>query len=258
MQPLIADKFAENYLIPDKGILPESIDLPSFEHKYNEVMQLNTGQMLRFIVYALSNNLESYFETLMDPNMMGMMKGRLLVVLKSKSFPGLLSSGPISHLPSSKTLIESMFRLSVEAEDLATVQHLLENGVNPDRHRCHHSKLKPGLYPTPLQFALLSGNLAIAKLLIHYGATLNYPGTGWRSSSIALTLIGWHQKPESEIKDLEDSQSPANGENAETITSFIMSLVSKGASIDMEELNLKPSYWDRDYSNWLPQPSHGW
>lgn len=96
----------------------------------------------------------------------------------------------------------------------------------------------------------------MAGLLMDHDATLDSPGTGWRSSSIALAIIGWHLRRESQIRDLEDTELSAE-QNGRTITLFVKSLISRGAAINVEELEIPPSHHDH-FGHPLSQPWYKW
>jgi len=75
-----------------------------------------------------------------------------------------------------KALLEKLFRLAVEAEDVPIVKRLLHAGTNPNGSSC---KLKDCPEPlTPLQFACLNSNIELAKELIKAGSSIDKPGSG--------------------------------------------------------------------------------
>lgn len=149
----------------------------------------------------------------------------------------MLNSTPFSKKPTAKAFLERIFRLAIEAEDVETVQYLLENGLNPNGHSCNHPDCPPKSHVNPLQFALLSGNLPMAKLLVHHNAKLDEPHAGWRSSAIVLAVLGWSERLEPRVVDEEDA-SLQRREDVVTITAFVTSLITHGAKVNTDHLGI--------------------
>ncbi|KAF3018838.1 hypothetical protein E8E14_005866 [Neopestalotiopsis sp. 37M] len=225
----------------------------------NQLQQFDDGHRLRFITYVLSNNLEAYFETWLGRQLMRGMRRELLGVLKGLGFAQLLFSERLLRHPTSMALRESIFRLSIEAEDLQMVRYLLQNGMNPNDHRCHHAELSLDFPITPVQFALLSGNQDMAKLLVEHDAKLDDPGNGWKCSAVSLAILGWQLNRHSRIRDLQESD-PAY-EDISEITSFVRFLMDNGAKVTVEELGLDEYCASKaagTHSDWLPSVAGHW
>ena len=134
----------------------------------------------------------------------------LATFLTSNNFPGDTDSGKLrkwlrAHVtmpvlkvlvstkgPTAEALVENLFRFSIEDEDTSTVKFLLQAGVNPNGHKC---RLAPFNRPasdefTPLQLTLIRGNIELSLELTKAGSTTDEPNTGWKSSALALAIIG--------------------------------------------------------------------
>lgn len=186
-------------------------------------------QWWRFITYVLSNN---HLTNLDHED-----GHKLFRVLKQANIPRMLNSAPLSRNSTAKAFLERVFRLAIEAEDLETVQYLLEHDLNPNGHSCYHPDCPPKSHVNPLQFALLSGNLPMAELLVHHNAKLDEPHAGWRSSAIVLAILGWRERLEPRVVDKEDA-SLQRLEDVVTITAFVRSLISHGAKVNTDHLGI--------------------
>ena len=129
----------------------------------------------------------------------------LMAFLISNSFPGESNSQNIYQwlkhnppfvlkilssieTPTTKALVENLFRSAVEAEDVPVVKHLIKVGVSPNGHMCRHSSLPD--YVTPLQYALSRGNTKLVQELIKAGSSIDEVGAGWKSNALVLAIIG--------------------------------------------------------------------
>ena len=107
--------------------------------------------------------------------------------------------GPTSH-----ALLESLFGLAVEAEDLDLAKRLISVGADPKTSRC---RIKGSLMLlTPLEYACFMANVPLASELIRAGAVVDHIDVMqevqeesdyeyahlWRCNVIVLTLLG-HQ-----------------------------------------------------------------
>lgn len=237
----------------NKAHLLEFSGLPSFESDNNELQRTNPLHQLRFLIYSLVNNydINTDFESRET-------KRKLMEIFNELHIPKLLGSVQLSGLLTTEVLKERIFRLSVEAENLPVLAFFLKNGISPDQHLCHYSNPCSRLHLKPLQFALLSRNLEMAKLLIDHGATLDHPGSNWKSSSIVLAVIGWHLWRWPRIWEFEDDTSPADEEDRNTITKFVKYLVRRGAAVNMAELDIDPNDPWQIFTemNLFPVPAH--
>ncbi|KAL5320062.1 hypothetical protein ACEPPN_013122 [Leptodophora sp. 'Broadleaf-Isolate-01'] len=156
--------------------------------------------------------------------------------------------------PTAKALVENLFRLAVEAEDLLTVKHLLKAGVNPNGPACRDKRIPDIL--TPLQFACIAGNSGLAQELIKAGASIDQPGSGWKSSTLVLAIIGEHflYDPSRtgyivEHADSDDENGPQYDD--ENLLSLANSLIEAGASVNLEDLDLyREASSFRDGNDW--------
>ncbi|KAH6999192.1 hypothetical protein BKA56DRAFT_650322 [Ilyonectria sp. MPI-CAGE-AT-0026] len=186
-------------------------------------------QWWRFITCVLSNN---HLTNLDHED-----GHKLFRALKQANIPRMLNSAPFSRKPTAKAFLERVFRLAIEAEDLETVQYLLETDLNPNGHSCYHPDCPPNSHVNPLQFVLLSGNLPMAELLVHHNAKLDEPHAEWRSSAIVLAILGWRARLEPRVVDEEDA-SLQRREDVITITAFVRSLITHGAKVNTDHLGI--------------------
>ncbi|PVH70227.1 ankyrin [Cadophora sp. DSE1049] len=93
--------------------------------------------------------------------------------------------------PSVDSLLENLFALAIEAEDLPMVKSLIKAGANVDANNC---KFKHCPIPmTPLQLACLRNNATLVQELITAGAEIDAPESGWKCSAILLAIYGHEQ-----------------------------------------------------------------
>ncbi|KAH8723097.1 ankyrin repeat-containing domain protein [Phaeosphaeriaceae sp. PMI808] len=93
--------------------------------------------------------------------------------------------------PSVDSLIENLFALAIEAEDVQMVKTLITAGANVNANNC---KFKDVPIPmTPLQFASLKNNAALVQELIAAESEIDAPESGWKCSAILLALYGHEQ-----------------------------------------------------------------
>jgi ankyrin repeat protein len=127
----------------------------------------------------------------------------LLLYIVSNSFPAESQSEKIYQLlktqgnfspdvfrvlegPSSDSVLENLFKLAVEAEDLPMVTNLIKAGANVNANNC---KLRNLPIPwTPLQFACLKGNTKLVQELITAGSDIDERQSGWKFSTILLAI----------------------------------------------------------------------
>jgi ankyrin repeat protein len=148
--------------------------------------------------------------------------------------------------PSAEALLENLFRLAVEAEDIPIVKDLLRTGVDPNGSSC---TLKFCPVPlTPLQFACLKGNTELAQELVKAGSSIDEPGSGWKSSALTLAIFGHTGLSEgvddvdaSEDSDDWNNQEGENGDDNDLengtnhLIDLVNCLISAGASVTLED-----------------------
>ncbi|KAF7555462.1 hypothetical protein G7Z17_g2129 [Cylindrodendrum hubeiense] len=237
--------------------LPVSINCPITMIPDNGVQKIQVENWIKFIAFMLSNNHSTY----LDPED----RKKMLRILKRMNAPTILNSAAVLKEPSSKALLESIFRLAIETEDLEVVRSLLKNQMNPNGHCCHAPDRKvayfkgwgggvgemtlssPDSLVTPLQFALLVGNLQMAKLFIDHNANLDEPHNGWKSSAIALAIFGWSERLEPRIMDQERNDSSQKQKDTVTITNFVKDLIDQGAKVNTDDLDIETCNYSHQF-----------
>ncbi|KAH8645697.1 ankyrin repeat-containing domain protein [Xylariales sp. PMI_506] len=243
-------------LLPEYGVLPRADYDDDIKHQ-----EVTADHQFQLITYLLSNNLQILPDDWLGRNSWDAARQAMILALKTLDAARVLNTASLSKNPCSKSLLESMFRVSIETEDIPAVRYLLENGMNPNGHHCDFPKLPTESHFTPLQFALLSGNLVMARLLLDYGANIDAPGTRWKSSAIVLAIIGWRLRPTPQARYFDDMDPTPDEQSRDEITLFVRFLVDRGARVNAEELQIGPkdafkgSWIDRC---WLPRPAMGW
>ncbi|EPE33291.1 Ankyrin repeat-containing protein [Glarea lozoyensis ATCC 20868] len=133
--------------------------------------------------------------------------------LQAHSDVSFLDAIRVEKGPTGDALLENIFRLAVEAEDLRTVKLLLKGGLNPNGHNCQHYRIPDRM--NPLQFACLSGNWELATTLVNAGSSIDQPGTRWKSSILVLTIHGRYLDQETDSEQDSDERVWEEGEEGE-------------------------------------------
>ena len=153
--------------------------------------------------------------------------------------------------PVAEAILENVFRLAVEAEDLPTVKYLLNLGANPNGSSCSHKEI-PDLL-TPLQYACIFDNIEMARELVEAGSSIDSPGSGWRRSILVLAITGhnlrqsmisrwgfyysrWPSDEESNTQNREIPDEEAKHKN-DSFMSLINLLIDRGAKINLEDID---------------------
>lgn len=137
---------------------------------------ISHAELLNLATFIASNNFPG------DTN-----GGKFPEWLKTHSTTSVLEALSSMKGPTAEALLENLFPLAIEDEDISTVKYLLQAGVNPNGHKCQDDDNDD---LTPLQFALIRGNNEMALELIEAGSTIDEPNTGWKSSALVLAIIG--------------------------------------------------------------------
>lgn len=193
--------------------------------------KLDTVQFLNLATFLISNNFPG-----------GVDGGKIYKWIKDHGTSSVFNVLSSMEDPTAKALLENLFRLAVEAEDLPTVKYLLKSGVNTNGPACRNKRIPDTL--RPLQFACIAGNSELAQELIKAGATIDQPGCGWKSSALVLAIIGEHFCDDANkvtyIESMEnDDSDDENGPqyDDEDLVGLINSMIEAGASINLEDLD---------------------
>ncbi|CZR69741.1 uncharacterized protein PAC_19641 [Phialocephala subalpina] len=161
-------------LLPNSALLDEAT---ASGLAVERVDKLDTVQFLNLATFLISKNFPGRADG-----------GKIYKWLKDHGTNGVFNVLSSAEGPTAKALLENLFRLAVEAEDLPTVKYLLKAGVNPNGSTCRDKQIPDTL--TPLQFACIAGNSELAQELIKAGSTIDQPGSGWKNSILVLAIIG--------------------------------------------------------------------
>lgn len=159
--------------------------------------------------------------------------------------------------PTGEALLENLFRLAIEAEDIPTVKLLIEAGVNPNGHMCRHKRIPDHM--NPLQYACMRGNSELALELINAGSSIDQPGNGWKSSALVLAIIGENLKDNKDFWEypMEDILTEDNEDFEEATNSLfirlICGLIDAGAAVNLTVNQSCPTLpkWAGDKSLYL-------
>ena len=156
--------------------------------------------------------------------------------------------------PASEALLENLFRLAIEAEDIPTAKFLIEAGVNPNGHICRHPRIPDHM--NPLQYTCIRGNTELALELIKAGSSIDQPGTGWKSSALVLAIIGEHLRDykdswenREEIYLAESDQDLQEPTDRTLFLDLIFRLMDAGASVNPTVDRSSPTFHDWDGNN---------
>lgn len=169
--------------------------------------------------------------------------------------------------PSAEALLENLFRLAVEAEDIPIVKNLVQTGVDPNGSSCTLNFCPVPL--TPLQFACLQGNTELVQELIKAGSSIDEPGSGWKSSALVLAIFGhnfWldgvHDVDASEDSDDCNDQAGEDGDDNDLeygiihLVDLVNCLIDAGASVTLEDAD---SYMETEsLREWKSNLDPGW
>lgn len=211
-------------LLPNSALLDEST---ASELAIQRVEQLSTVQFLNLTTFLISNNFpgeassENIYKWIKENG-------------SNDVFDALSSMQDLT----AKALLENLFRLAIEAEDIPTVKGLLKAGVNPNGHNCRIKPIPDTL--TPMQFACIARNSELAQELIKAGSTIDEPGSRWKSSALVLAIIGQNFRPgmgERGHLELLEKNDSNNGNSDDGLIGLVDSLIEAGASINLADLD---------------------
>ncbi|KAK4442457.1 ankyrin repeat-containing protein, partial [Podospora aff. communis PSN243] len=140
-----------------------------------------SAHILKVVAYAVSNNfpghgdedrrkIHVWFKNLLNVN------PDIITLLQSSSSPALL---------------QGLFRLAVEQQDLQATSALLSAGASPNENLCLWERLPFPL--RPIQFACLRGNLELVRQLLRSKAQLDHYESGLFCSPLILAIHGFFQ-----------------------------------------------------------------
>jgi ankyrin repeat protein len=229
-------------LLPNSALMDETRASGLAIKKFDQV---GSVQFLNLTVYLISNNFPA------ESNGKEIYKW-LKIHGKSNLLQALLSMKG----PSAEALLENLFQLAVEAEDIPIVKSLLHAGANPNGGSCMFMDCPDPL--TPLQFACLNGNTELAKELIKAGSSIDEPGTGWKSSALVLAIFGhhiWLENSDADSDEEGDADSDEEGDadsdeegdddsdeddfqhSLNHLVDLINCLIDAGANVNLEDAN---------------------
>ena len=143
---------------------------------------------------------------------------------------------------SSKALIENLFRLAVEAGDTQTIDYLLWKNVRAQGHKCQHNDIPD--YLSPLQYACISGNIKMARILIDHDVQIEEPKTGWKRSLLVIAIIGYLRANKERNSGNMMHNNGGKSTRGEPLQSPIIELddlvnllIGKGARVDIEAVH---------------------
>ncbi|KAH8802599.1 hypothetical protein F5884DRAFT_903250 [Xylogone sp. PMI_703] len=173
-----------NSLLPTSALLEE----PCAQGLAIErVGSLSTSQCLSLTTFLISNNFPG--ETDHEQLYQWLRKHWGISLLKAlTSIEG----------PTAEALLESLFRCAIEAQDTTVVRYPIKSGGDPNGHKCQCSRIPDTL--SPLQFACIHGNIGLALDLVEAGSSLDQPGAGWKSSILAIAILGAYMKESKLLK----------------------------------------------------------
>jgi len=174
----------------------------------------------------------------------------LLLYLISNSFPANSQSEKVYQLlktqegfspsmfrilkgPSADSVLENIFKLAIEAEDLPMVKDLIKAGADVNVNNC---TLGYWAIPwTPLQFACLKGNALLAQELITAGSDVDTPQSEWKFSTILLAIYGYERFIRR--KSWQRPLVPKPVDN-ESLIHLVQVLLDGGASVNAVKLGM--------------------
>src|SRR5262249_3680287 len=140
----------------------------------------------------------------------------------------------LMKIPSAESLLENLFHLAVEAEDGDIAVRLLKTGIDPNGHCCRHESIADTM--TPLQFACITGQPALARELSRAGAAIDEPGAGWKSSALVLAITGYYivEQPEWLENWYYGTERPSHDDSdrENELLGLVNDLIDAGASIN--------------------------
>jgi ankyrin repeat protein len=218
-------------LLPNSALTRETL---AFGVAIEKIDQIGSIEFLNLTAYLISNNFpaqsngKEIYEWLKTHG-----KSSLNVIQSMKG-------------PSAEALLENLFRLAVEAEDIPIVKNLVQTGVDPNGSSCALDGCPVPL--TPLQFACLKGNTQLAKELIKAGSSIDEPGSGWKSSTLVLAIFGHNFRygelaNENASEDSDDCDDQIREDRDENdfwygknhLVDLVNCLIDAGASVTIED-----------------------
>jgi ankyrin repeat protein len=140
--------------------------------------------------------------------------------------------------PSADSILENLFKLAVEAEDLPIVKDLIKAGANVNANNCT-LRYAPVSWK-PLQFACWKGNIPLVQELITAGSDVDAPQSGGKFSAILLAIYGHDQ-----------SFNWGNIQQRETESLFhlVQILFDEGASVNA--VDIRTNYTMKPPIHWM-------
>ncbi|TPX18333.1 uncharacterized protein E0L32_011782 [Thyridium curvatum] len=232
------------------SLFPETTKHLTIGAKYApQEVDLEDG--MKRLIYVLSNHH-------LQDHMREVDKQFFLDVLTDIDLTRFFTFPSVASHPSFKALLESIFQLAMEVEDVEIVKWLLENGIDPNIKRLWDSE-KP---VTPMEYALDHGMFDMARLLIRKRARINVDRGSYMygncTGAIALAISGWSRKCSwgdrwFRIGFLGVGWPQELSGDIESLCQFFKELVAAGAKVSMQELDITPP---DDIIHLGPEDSH--
>jgi ankyrin repeat protein len=210
-----------------------------------------TAHMLKVVAYAVSNNFPDHCG---DRSKIHKWLKNLLNI--SPDIVQLLQGS------SNPALLQGLFRLAVEQDDLPFASALLDAGADPNDniYRCLHGDLSD-LLLRPLQYACLMGNLELARQLLRAKAQIEHYDVGLFCGPLILAIFGffggmWALPRVINEDDDDDEQSygvdaATEKPQVEALLTLAKELLNAGVdvnavSVNLDENSLMEQRWEAD------------
>ncbi|OAQ66020.1 ankyrin repeat-containing protein [Pochonia chlamydosporia 170] len=217
LSPILCGRIinAASALIPISAFNQE---LPGSSITVDNIQQNTSIQILKAVAYATSNNFPTNCNR---TEIYKLFKG--LGTISPKVFQLLQAS-------SNQALLQGLFRLSIEEEDVFLASTLLNAGADPNENVCMHEECPIPL--RPLQYSCLVGNFELVKELLRVTALIDRSECGWSCSPVLFAINGcfkglWEsplteeaagQSVGTSTTDSTDSGNDDNDDNDDVVT----------------------------------------
>lgn len=163
-----------------KALLPENIFPSNPKATDMAISQRHSSSVLQFLklsMYLVSNN---FFGSTTN------FGKKVYQWIKQHSNAGLMECLLSIGGPTVEALAENLFRLAIDAEDVRTVNKLMELGINPNEQVYHDQR---GVCCTPLHHACKIQSLKLVKALVDGGAKVGLSLGNEGAESILMSAV---------------------------------------------------------------------